>query len=108
MSNLNAKIEQIQSVTAGYYVRFDGRYYTNAFEGVYTEQGGKAWLERAGDFQIMIEKQDGFWIVYSEDHEPDEIGRLEGVENKFKTLAAAKELAEAFGRGFAQLYSENN
>jgi hypothetical protein len=108
MTNLSAKIKDIQSVTAGSYVKFEGRYYTNAFPGVYTERDGKAWLERADDFQIMIEKQDGFWVVYSEEHEPDEIGRLEGVDNKFKTLAAAKELAEEFGRGFAQLYSENN
>lgn len=57
-------------------------------------------------FIVSIEKEDGYWVIYSEEHCQDEIYLSEDVPNKFKTLKEAKIAAVEWSRDFYECFIE--
>ena len=109
-ATLNKQLKALRDVVRGAWVKFNGSYYTNAFEAIVSEVAEDyIKFSRLSDYQIGVTKDDDRWFVFAEDHEPDEIAKLGyQPENGFKTLAEAKISAEAFGGWFESLWIENN
>lgn len=80
----------------GHWVKNRGYYETNAFDFTTDEHS----------YGISVTKEGNRWVVFAEDHEPSDIDGH--PENGFKSLAEAKEFAEAFGETFETAYHENN
>ena len=57
-------------------------------------------------YGISVTKENGRWIVFAEDHNPED---LDGhPENGFKTLYEAKAFAQQFGEYFQECHDENH
>jgi hypothetical protein len=91
-ATIKRQIQKLETMYRGDWVKFLGDYHTNAFESC-----------RDGMYQISITKEDGKWIVYADDHEPEDIDN----NAPFSTLAEAKEFAEEFGEFFEECFKDN-
>lgn len=108
LKTLENQLRSLQGITRGEWVRVQGDYVTNAFEGIYKELGDdRASYVPVDTYQVSATKQDGRWFVFAEEHETQELIRMgEQPSDGFRTLAEAKSAAEAFGAWFESVSLE--
>jgi hypothetical protein len=104
LNTLNGQVKRLNSVARGEFVKFQGAYVTNAFEGVYVQTDDAAWIEVPDIYHVSVEKIDGAYRIYAEEHEPSDI---EQPKEGFATLKAAKIAAVEFGEWFEACWNEH-
>jgi hypothetical protein len=102
-NTLNAQVKRLNSVARGEFVQFQGAYVTNAFAGVWVQTDDAGWTEIPGIYHVSVEKLDGAYRIYAEDHDVTEI---EQPKEGFATLKAAKLAAVDFSEWFEECWNE--
>lgn len=102
-NTLNVQTKKLNSVARGEFVKFQGAYVTNAFAGVWVQTDDAVGIEVPGIYHVSVEKIDGAYRIYAEEHEPSDI---EQPEEGFASLKAAKAAAVEFCEWFETCWNE--
>jgi len=104
LKTLNTQIARLNDTVRGEWVKFEGAYVTNAFAGVWVQTDDAGWIEVPGRYHVSVEKIDGAYRIYAEEHEPLDI---EQPKEGFASLKAAKIAAVEFCEWFETCWAES-
>lgn len=100
-----AYIKRLDKVVAGEWVK------DPSSEERYNSNARKSTKDKDANLFITIEKEDDGYMVYTEEHDPDELATMFRGKNqdrtRFFTLEEAKKVADEFGEYYESLVQEN-
>lgn len=99
-----AYIKKLDTVVAGDWVK-------DPFADRYSSNARKKATDKDASLGITIQKEDDGWMVYTDEHEPEDLAEMFGGRNKDKTrffsLEQAKEAAGEFAEYYEGLVQED-
>jgi hypothetical protein len=99
-TTLKIQVRKINAQSRGQWTRFMGDYVGQVFDGDVTAD--------APSFCVYVSKEDGRWVVSTEEHEPDEMVKQGAPANGFRTLGEAKDwLDNEWSPEFQECWIEN-